>query len=263
MNSYLQRIIMMWVELSPFVSTLLTLPCRGDLLTSSALQIKPIFQESPPPEKKEMKVAVSTSTHAGGNLGYIEKELGVDPEISSMFVELHCVSYLMEQNDNGTYALAKTDLHRSIYDAEKSVDELLRGGNYEARTVHGVQSNSGCCAISASIYVYRSLRRIPFSSTVYDYLVHLLKQDFEKVEVARTYRQVFPRELLFWIFFVAASSGQGRPEESFFKKELLVSRQALRISTWEVAKFVLKKFAWVEGWNESMDEALFNSLREL
>jgi hypothetical protein len=96
---------------------------------------------------------------------------------------------------------------------------------------------------------------------VYDYLVHLLKQDFGNV--ARTYRQVFPRGVLFWIFFVAASSAEGRPEEWFFRQELAVSRQALRISTWEVAKFVLKKFAWVEGWNEIADEALFNGVREL
>lgn len=204
---------------------------------------------------------MSTSTDAGGNSSYIEKELGLDPEISSMFVELHCVSYLMEQNDNGTYALAKDDLHRSIYQAEKSVDTLMRGGNYEARTVHGVLSNSGCCAIAAYIYVYRSLRRIPFSSTVYNYFVHLLKQDLERT--AGSFRQVLPRELLFWIFFVAASSGKGRPEESFFQKELSVSRQALRISTWEVAKFVLKKFAWIDGWNEWADEALFNGLEPL
>lgn len=35
---------------------------------------------------------VSTAIDAGGNLNYIEKELGLDSEISSMFVELHCVS---------------------------------------------------------------------------------------------------------------------------------------------------------------------------
>jgi hypothetical protein len=205
-----------------------------------------------------MKVPVSTSTGAGGNLNYIEQELGLDPEASSMFVELHGVSYLMEQYDNGTFTLEKKDLHRSIYEAEKSVDMLLRGGPCTARIVKGMLSNSGCCVIAAYIYVYRSLRRIPLTSTLYDDMVKILKQDIESV--ASTVRQIFPREMLFWIFFVGASAAKGRPEESYFKMQLGVSRQALLITTWEVAKFVLKKFAWVEGWNEEMDAELFNGL---
>lgn len=244
MNRYLQRIVMI-----------------GDLLTSSATQTTPIFQQSPPPEGKEMKVPVSTATVAGGNLDYIEKELGLDSEISSMFVELHCVSYLMEQNDNGTLQLEKVDLHRSIYETENSVDTLMRVGVYDARTVNGVQTNSGCCTIAAYIYVYRSLRRIPYSSTLYDYMVRILKEDIDNV--SGTVREVFPKEVLFWVFFVGASAGKGRPEESYFRKVLAVSRQVLSITTWEVAKFVLKKFAWVEGWNEEVDKELFNGLQEL
>jgi len=203
---------------------------------------------------------VSTST-AGGNLNYIQKELGLDPEVSSMFMELHYVSYLMEQNDSGTLTLEKADLHRSIFEAEKSVDMLVRGGQYAARTINGVPSNSASCVIAAYIFVYRSLRRIPFASTLYDYMVRLLKEDIENV--AGTVRQVFPSEVLFWIFFVGASAGKDRPEESYFKKQLAVSQQALMINTWEVAKFVLKKFAWVEGWNEEFDRELFNGLKEV
>jgi hypothetical protein len=206
-------------------------------------------------------LAVSTSIGAGGNLSYIEKELGLDPELSSMFVELHCVSYLVEQNDNGTFSLEKEDLHRSIYEAEKSVDTLLRGGSCTARTINGVLLNSGCCVIAAYIYVYRSLRRIPLTSTLYDYMVRLLKQDIESV--AGTVRQIYPREVLLWIFFIGVSAGQGRREESYFKQELAASRQALMITTWEVAKFVLKKFAWVEGWNEEADKEMFNGLTRL
>jgi hypothetical protein len=207
---------------------------------------------------KETKVPVSTLAGAGGNLNYIEQELGLDPEAASIFVELHRVSYLMEQNDNGTFTLEKDDLYRSIFEAEKSVDTLLRGGSCTARTVNSVLSNSGCCVIAANIYVYRSLRRIPLTSTLYDYMVRLLKQDIENV--ADTVRQVFPREVLFWVFFVGGSAAKGRREESYFKQQLAVSRQDLLIATWEVAKFVLKKFAWVEGWNEEVDAELFNGL---
>lgn len=228
------------------------------MLTSSAAQTDPIFQESPPQEGKEKKAFASTLASSGRNLNYIKQELGLDPEVSSMFVELHCVSYLVEENEKGTYTLEKADLHRSIYEAEESVDTLLRGGQYEARTVHGVASNSGCCVIAAYIYVYRFLRRIPLASTLYDYMVRLLRQDMESD--ADTVRKVFPREVLFWVFFIGASAGKGRPEELYFKHELAVSRQALMINTWEVAKFVLKKFAWVEGWNEEDDADLFNGL---
>jgi len=233
----------------------------ADLLTATAIRSKPIFQESPPPEGKENKIPVSSSTGAEERMKYIEQELGLDPEVSSMFVALHCVSFLVEQNDSGALAIEKADLHHSIYEVEKSVDALMRSGQYEARTVKGVQSHSGCCVIAAEIYVYRSLRRIPLTSRMYDYLVGLLKQDIENV--ASTLRQVFPREVLFWVFFVGASAAKGCPEEAAFQRALAVSRQALMINTWEVAKFVLKKFAWVEGWNEQADEELFNSLTSL
>ena len=205
-----------------------------------------------------MRVPVSNLIRAGGNLNYIQRELGLDPEASSMFAELHCVSYLVEQNDNGTFTLEKHHLHRSIYEAEKSVDTLLRGGSCTARTINSVPLNSGCCVIAAYIYVYRSLRRIPLTSTLYDSMVRLLKQDIENV--AGTVRQIFPREVLFWVFFVGASAAEGRREESYFKQQLAVSRQALLITTWEVGKFVLKKIAWVEGWNEEVDAELFNGL---
>lgn len=108
-----------------------------------------------------------------------------------MFVALHCVSYLVEQNDGGALALEKADLHHSIYEVEKSVDTLMRSGNYEARTVKGEQSHSGCCVIAADIYVYRSLRRFPFTSSLYDYMVQLLKEEVDKI--ADTLKQVFPR----------------------------------------------------------------------
>lgn len=65
------------------------------------------------------------------------------------------------------------------------------------------------------------------------------------------------------MYFVGASVAKGRPQFSSFQRALAVSRQALMINTWEVAKFVLKKFAWVEGWNEQADEELFNGLRSL
>jgi hypothetical protein len=231
------------------------------LLTSLANQTKPRFQESPPPEGKERKVSLSTSTSGGGDLSYFEKEFGLDADVSRVFVDIHRVSYLMEENDSGTLKDEKDVLKRSIYEAETAVDKLLRGGQYGAGINKDVESKSGCCIVAAYIYVYHFLRRIPYTSTIYDYLVMLLKEDI--VNFADTIRQDFVREVLFWVFFVGASAGKGRPEESWFRKELAVSRQSLRISTWEVAKFVLKKVAWVEDWNEEVDAELFNGLEGL
>ncbi|PMD43504.1 hypothetical protein L207DRAFT_299209 [Hyaloscypha variabilis F] len=239
-NTYLQRIIML-----------------GDLLTSSAIQSKPIFRESPPPEGNQRKVPISSATGVEAHVRYIEQELGLDHEVSNMFGTLHRVSFLVEQNDSGALELEKADIHRSIYEVERSVDTLMRAGQYEARTVKGVPSNSACCIIAANIYVYRYLRRIPSTSTLYDYMVGLLRQDMESV--ASTVRRVFPREVLFWVYFVGTSASKGRPEEAYFQRELVVSRQVLMVKTWEVAKFVLKKFAWVEGWNEAVDEELFRA----
>jgi hypothetical protein len=50
-------------------------------------------------------VPVSTATDAGGNLDYIEKELGLDSEISSMFVELHCVSCMCLERTHSKFCV--------------------------------------------------------------------------------------------------------------------------------------------------------------
>jgi hypothetical protein len=210
-----------------------------------------------------MKVPVSTSISADGDGGleYFEREIGLDVEISMMFVDLRRVSHLMEENDNGTLKIDKSELRRAIVDAEMAVDKLVRGGRYDLRTVKGVHSNSGCCILAGCLYVYYFLRRIPATSALYDYMVRLLKEDFETV--AGTFRQVFPKEVLFWILFVGALSAMCREEEAWFKKELAMTRHALSIATWEVAKFILKKFAWVEDGFEDVAKKLFNSLERL
>jgi hypothetical protein len=208
-----------------------------------------------------MPVSTSYSTVSDGGLEYFEQEVGLDVEISMMFVNLRRVSHLMEENDNGTLKIEKAELRRAIVDTEMAVDKLLRGGRYDLRTVKGIHSNSGCCVIAGCLYVYYFLRRIPVTSALYNYMVRLLKEDFENV--AGTFRQVFPKEVLFWVLFVGAASATCREEEAWFKKELAMTRQGLSITTWEVAKFILKKFAWVEDWYEDVVKELFNSLEGL
>jgi hypothetical protein len=61
-----------------------------------------------------MKVPVSTATDAGGNLNYIEKELGLDSEISSMFVELHCVSCMCLERTHSQFCVVYWFFFRSM-----------------------------------------------------------------------------------------------------------------------------------------------------
>ncbi|KAH9221005.1 hypothetical protein DL95DRAFT_476803 [Leptodontidium sp. 2 PMI_412] len=106
-------------------------------------------------------------------------------------------------------------------------------------------------------YLHLFLRRDELIGTSFDYFANLLK---DELEIFQHTGEKFPPELWFWIMFVGASAAIGRPESLWFMAELQLSRDKLMLGSWFQAKGRLKKFAWVDGWNEVAHVDLWNQL---
>jgi hypothetical protein len=192
------------------------------------------------------------------NSEFIEEVIGLDPEMVKMFSDLHWLSYLVALHDKGTLVMPSSTLNHSISECENFVDTVMRAGRYSDRTVKGVSSESGCCVIAGYIYVYLFLRRIPSSSRIFSYMLALMKQEWKRA--GAFIREIFPPGLLLWVLFVGrcASSEQ---LESWFKEELVLSKDVLNLESWMEARGVLEQFAWV-GRREETYEAFWDELVE-
>lgn len=116
---------------------------------------------------------------------------------------------------------------------------------------------SGLCIQAGYAYLHLFLRRDELIGTSFDYFANLLK---DELEIFQHTGEKFPPELWFWIMFVGASAAIGRPESLWFMAELQLSRDKLMLGSWFQAKGRLKKFAWVDGWNEVAHVDLWNQL---
>lgn len=187
------------------------------------------------------------------------KEVGLDAPLIKMFVNLHWLSSLMANNDLNVGATYNDVLTCNITETEKYIDSMLRGGQYSNyKSMKVVVVGKAFVVPAGYIYLYLHLRRIELSSRLYDRMVTLLREDLRNVEHAM--RAICPPELLFWVFFVGVCASVGRLESDWFQKELRVSRVTLGLTSWIDARSVLMKFAWVETWNELVNERLWHEL---
>jgi hypothetical protein len=188
----------------------------------------------------------------------------------------HDLQYLSEQvtaNDRRALAGDPFELMESICAVEKNIDLLIhdriekvdtRGHHVEFSTAVLKKGNTtpvGACARSATVFLYLFLRRIPIHSPVFDWMVELLQQDFERTE--EYIRHLYPPALLFWILFVAGTASLGRPERAWFRCKLAKCRERLKINIWNEAKEVLEKLAWLETPGESLGGSLWEELESI
>jgi hypothetical protein len=181
------------------------------------------------------------------NSAFIEEVIGLDSEMVKMFSDLHWLSYLVALHDKGTLVMPNSKLNQSISECENFVDTVTRAGRHRDRTIKGVSIQSGCCVTAGYIYVYLFLRRIPNSSSIFSYMLTLMKQEWKRA--GAFIREIFPPDLLFWVLFIGrcASSKQ---LERWFKVELILSKNVLNLKSWMEVRGVLEQFAWVSGWHE-------------
>jgi hypothetical protein len=198
---------------------------------------------------------------------------GVEWEISQMFHDLQYLSAQVTAYDSGVLIGDPFELRDSLCSTEKFIDSLIheRIEKIDTSEHHiefaapvlekGIVAPVGACGRSAVIYVYLFLRRIPIHSPVFDWMVDMTRQDFERTE--GYLRHVYPPELLFWLLFVAGTASLGRSDRSWFRMKLVKYRSFLKLNSWRAAAEVLEMLAWLETPGESLGRSLWEELEGL
>jgi hypothetical protein len=187
-----------------------------------------------------------------------------------MFKDLQYLSANIAASDNGMPMIDGSELADTICSAENHINSLIyeriervdtNEHNPEFASLvlgHGNIIPVMSCALSGSIYIYLFIRRIPIQSSVFDWVVDLFQQDFERTEAAIL--MLYPPEQLWWMLFVAGTASLGRRDRSWILRKLNLGRDILRLNGWREAKEVLKKVAWVENAGELYGKVLWEEL---
>jgi hypothetical protein len=195
---------------------------------------------------------------------------GIDWETTKMFRDLQHLSGQLAAKDSGTFVGDQAELIDSICTAEKHIDSLVHERieridpsehNPEFAPLileYGNPIPVRACALSATIYVYLFLRRIPILSPVFDCMVEQVREDFGRTETI--VHQLYPPELLFWLLFVAGSASLRRHERSWFRGKLARYRDILKLRRWNAARKLLEKQAWLETPGEFLGRALWEEM---
>ena len=191
-----------------------------------------------------------------------------------MFKDLQYLSAKIADSDSGILMIDGSELADTICSAEKYIDSLIHERiervdtnehNPEFASLvleHGNTIPVISCALSGSIYVYLFIRRIPLQSSIFDWMIDLFQQDFERTEAA--IRMLYSPEQLWWMLFVVGTASLGwRRERSWILRKLNLCRDILRLNGWREAKEILEKVAWVESAGELYGKALWEELDDI
>ena len=187
-----------------------------------------------------------------------------------MFKDLQYLSAKIADSDSGILMIDGSELADTICSTEKYIDSLIHQRiervdtnehNPEFASLvleYGNTIPVRSCALSGCIYVYLFVRRIPIQSSIFDWMVDIFQQDFERTEAA--IRMLYSPEQLWWMLFVVGTASLGRRERSWILRKLNLGRDILGLNGWREAKEILERVAWVESTGELHGKAIWEEL---
>ena len=248
--------------------------CRADSLTTAATHSPQRFLSQLSTVKGSSRGDSDRSIYEAPNFAGQDIWYGSSPplfqavecpdlETMEMFRNLHNLSGQITASLNGTLVLNEAELLEHVCKAERHIESLIhdRGDRRGATTTSDDESTIiqvRSAALAGAIYLYLFLRGISVDSSIFDWMVALLKEDFQSFD--SVIGRLYPEEILFWILFVGRAAAVGRNERYWFCARLDVSRRDLMLSSWEEAKSVLGRFAWIEGPADSEYKELWEEL---
>jgi hypothetical protein len=183
-----------------------------------------------------------------------------DLQTIEMFRNLHYLSDQITISMSRNNVQNDAKLMENIFKAEQRIELVIHHGGGTTGLISDNSSitNVQSSALAGVIYVYLFLRDIPVDSSVFDWMVTLLKEGLQSDE--SVIGQIYPAEVLFWVLFVGRAAAVGRDERHWFCARLDVARRDLMLSSWEEAKGVLRRLAWIEGPGDSEFKELWEEL---
>jgi hypothetical protein len=235
---------------------ILILACSADSLATAATHSPPRFQgELSRTKGSSVGISNRAANPTGdniqtGSMPAFEDFKCPDMQTVEMFRNLHYLSGQVTVSMSRSNIQDDAKLMEKISKAEQYVELLIHYGGGTAGTIGLSSDNSSSTnvqssALAGAIYVYLFLQHIPVDSPVFDWMVTLLKESFQWDE--SVIGQPYPAEVLFWILFVGRAAAVGRDERYWFCARLDMARRDLKLKSWDQAKGVLRRFAWIEG----------------
>jgi len=188
---------------------------------------------------------------------FLNNVIGLDPDIARIFTDLRRLSYQISDRNSGISEPDMTLYYQGVIDAEDHINLVKIGQKFSKRTTKCVFSARSSCALAGYIYLYLFLRRIPLDNSVYGWIVGMLQEDL--IKTIHVVGEHFPSEMRFWLVWVGLCAAHGRDSQDWFEEEVTFSKYTLGLVSWENARRVLEKFAWIPS-HDDMSKNLWDNL---
>lgn len=197
---------------------------------------------------------------------------GIDWAIAKMFFDLQHLSTELTANNGGIHLSNSSGMIDRMAAAQRHIDSLIHHRNDSTSTASSsgsesaripitssVSSNSNrSCAFAGLIYIHLFLLRTPVENPVLNWIIDMLKRDFETAKAVIT--ELYTPELIFWILYIAYCGAAGRPGQSWFRSRINKYREDLHVQSWEDAESLLGRVCWIGSGSEFYGESVWLGL---
>lgn len=229
----------------------------SDVLSASALQSTSRFSvDNEDLSQVDVPDSPSLGHHDVADVTYYEMTNGLDAETSKMFLELRTLSYHIGAQDRYTTPVNVGD---RFGDVRRYINDRLTAAQQNAMGWGFSLSKITTCYITGSIYLHYLLMKAPRDSALVSQALSHLRQELETTKSNPPHSSM-PSQLLFWVLFVACAAAKGGPESWWFFKELADCNSELEIESWEEAKEMLWRFAWVPYIGDEIGEEVWTEI---
>jgi len=153
----------------------------------------------------------------------------------------------------------KAVLTHKLYQAEQHLNHLFHSEAQGDRSCEDPLFTSRAYPIAGRIFLDIYLRDIPLESSTFDYQVARLQYALIETDLENNDR-MYPPEARFWVLVIGGLAALGRPQEHWFRKHGIKSRENLCLNSWKGALHVLKKFPLAGPRYESLCQNLWAQL---
>lgn len=201
----------------------------------------------------DMHDSASLGHHNVADVTYYEMTNGLDAETSKMFLELRTLSYHIGAQQRHTTPINVGD---RVGEVRRYIIDRLTAAEQDAIGWGSALSKITTCYIAGSIYLHYLLLKVPRESAPVSQALSHLRQALETTKFYAPHSSL-PGPLLFWVLFVACAAAKDGPESWWFFKELADCNSELEIASWEEAKEMLWRFAWVPYVGDEIGEQVW------
>lgn len=173
----------------------------------------------------------------------------IDKDVSSIFAELRYLNFILESKDPSEIELTDTMWYSDkTYLVQRSLVFLSLHPQSDDATL-----DTACC-LAASIFVDSCFRDLGLNANAIGIRVSNLRIACEpllEVRPEESEHEIDHKETLaklLWVFVFGSIAAVGRPERTWFVKQVAQVLSALEVTTWAETQEILSSILWNSRW---------------